>query len=173
MKPSRVPTSPYASKMIPSPVGALTLVASERSLTAILWENDRPGRVPLGALSEAPTHPLLLAAEQQLQDYFAGRRTIFDLPYDLSAGGTAFQQEVWRALQGIPFGQTRTYAQIAQQIGRPKAIRAVGAAIGRNPLSIIVPCHRVIGTGGKLTGFAGGLSHKAALLTLEKSAVML
>lgn len=169
MKASSASPSPCVSKTITSPVGELTLVANERGLIAILWENDRPGRVPLGSLSPDATHPLLQTVEQQLAEYFTGKRTDFDVTCDFTAAGTPFQQEVWQALQGIPFGQTRTYAQMAQQIGRPKAVRAVGAAIGRNPLSIIIPCHRVIGSTGKLTGFAGGLAHKASLLHLEQS----
>lgn len=153
-------------KTMPSPVGALTLVASDAGLTAILWENDRPGRVKLGALEEAPDHPLLIEAERQIQDYFAGERTSFSLPLDFR--GTDFQKSVWAALLTIPFGETRSYGEIARQIGRPGASRAVGAANGRNPISIIAPCHRVIGTNGALTGFAGGLAAKELLLGIER-----
>jgi methylated-DNA-[protein]-cysteine S-methyltransferase len=110
-------------------------------------------------------HPLILEAERQLAEYFAGRRQRFTLPLDPS--GTAFQRDVWDALRTIPFGETRSYAQIARQIGHPRAVRAVGAANGRNPLSIVVPCHRVVGSTGALTGFAGGLDVKARLLALE------
>jgi methylated-DNA-[protein]-cysteine S-methyltransferase len=150
---------------IPSPVGALKLVASDAGLVAILWENDRDGRVRLGAMEETPDHPVLVEASRQLGGYFAGRRTAFDLPLDFR--GSAFQKQVWAALLTIPFGETRSYGQIARQIGRPTASRAVGAANGRNPISIVAPCHRVIGTGGALTGFAGGLEVKAFLLAHE------
>jgi methylated-DNA-[protein]-cysteine S-methyltransferase len=108
---------------------------------------------------------VLLEAERQLNDYFAGKLRKFSLRFDFA--GTEFQKEVWRALAAIPFGETRSYGDIARQIGRPKAVRAVGAANGRNPISIIVPCHRVIGSNGKLTGFAGGLETKAFLLKAE------
>lgn len=156
----------YKFKTIPSPVGALTLVASDAGLTAILWENDRPGRVKLGDLEEAPDHPVLVEAERQLQGYFAGERERFDVPLDFR--GTDFQKSVWAALLTIPFGETRSYGEIARQIGRPGASRAVGAANGRNPISIIAPCHRVIGTNGALTGFAGGLAAKETLLGMER-----
>jgi methylated-DNA-[protein]-cysteine S-methyltransferase len=156
----------YKFKTMPSPVGALTLVASDAGLTAILWENDRPGRVKLGAMEEAPEHPVLAEAERQIQEYFAGERTSFSVPLDFR--GTDFQKSVWAALLTIPFGETRSYGEIARQIGRPGASRAVGAANGRNPLSIIAPCHRVIGTNGALTGFAGGLAAKEALLGMER-----
>ena len=156
----------YKFKTMPSPVGALTLVASDAGLTAILWENDRPGRVKLGAMEEAPEHPVLAEAERQIQEYFAGERTSFSVPLDFR--GTDFQKSVWAALLTIPFGETRSYGEIARQIGRPGASRAVGAANGRNPLSIIAPCHRVIGTNGALTGFAGGLAAKELLLGIER-----
>jgi methylated-DNA-[protein]-cysteine S-methyltransferase len=154
-------------KNIPSPVGTLKLVASDKGLAAILWENDRPGRVPLAPLQENKTHPALLEAERQLNDYFNGKRRTFSLPLDFT--GTAFQKKVWQALLAIPFGETRSYAEIAAHIGHPKAARAVGAANGKNPISIIAPCHRVIGSNGKLTGFAGGLAAKAYLLSIEQS----
>ena len=111
-------------------------------------------------------HTLLQNAAQQLQAYFAGDLTAFDVPLDLSAG-TAFQQSVWQALLRIPSGQSQTYGDLARLLSRPQAVRAVGAAVGRNPLSIIVPCHRVLGAGGQLTGYAGGLWRKQALLKLE------
>lgn len=155
----------HVSKTIASPVGTLTLIASNEGLAAILWENDRPGRVRLDVGAEDTTHPLLLETERQLAEYFAGRRKVFDLALDFT--GTEFQKKVWRALLTIPFGETRTYAQIAKQIGQPKAVRAVGAANGRNPISVVTPCHRVIGSSGELTGFAGGLAVKAQLLRLE------
>ena len=156
---------PHFSKTLPSPVGRLTLVASEKGLAAILWENDDPQRVRLGPLQEKPDHPVLCETERQLNDYFAGKLTHFSLPLDFT--GTDFQKKVWEALAAIPFGETRTYGEIATQIGHPKAVRAVGAANGRNPISIVAACHRVIGRNGKLTGFAGGLDTKASLLALE------
>lgn len=140
-------------------------MASDRGLAAILWANDNPRRVSLRIGSEDPSHPVLLETEKQLREYFAGERREFTVPLDF--GGTEFQNQVWQALLSIPFGETRTYTEIARQIGKPAAVRAVGAANGRNPISIIAPCHRVIGSNGKLTGFAGGLQAKAHLLALE------
>lgn len=154
-----------AHKDIASPVGTLRLVASDTGLVAILWPNERPGRVPLGPTVEDAGHPILARAAMQVDGYFAGKLRAFDVPLDFR--GTDFQRSVWQALLTIPFGETRSYAQIADQIGRPTASRAVGAANGRNPVSIIAPCHRVIGTNGALTGFAGGLEAKRLLLDLE------
>ncbi|APR51950.1 methylated-DNA--[protein]-cysteine S-methyltransferase [Sphingomonas koreensis] len=154
-----------AHKDIASPVGTLRLVASDTGLVAILWPNERPGRVPLGPTVEDAGHPILARAAMQVDGYFAGTLRAFDVPLDFR--GTDFQRSVWQALLTIPFGETRSYAQIADQIGRPTASRAVGAANGRNPVSIIAPCHRVIGTNGALTGFAGGLEAKRLLLDLE------
>ena len=119
----------------------------------------------LGALTADDAHPILRRADAQLAEYFAGRRTTFDVPYDLH--GTEFQRKVWAALLAVPFGATPTYRDIAAAIGNAKASRAVGAAIGRNPVSIMVPCHRAIGSDGSLTGFAGGLAAKRFLLDLE------
>lgn len=155
----------YRFKRMASPVGLLTLAAKGDKLTAILWECEIDGRVPLGEMTEDQAFPILLKTEQQLNEYFAGERTRFELELDFT--GTAFQKEVWAALLEIPFGETRSYSDIARRIGRPKAVRAVGAANGRNPISIVAPCHRVIGASGKLTGFAGGLDNKALLLKLE------
>lgn len=152
-------------KTMNSPVGELTLVATDKGLAAILWENDDPARVRVKPTTEDKRHAVLREAERQLKDYFAGRRTSFDLQLDFD--GTPFQKKVWNALLAIPFGETRTYADIARKIGKPKAVRAVGAANGRNPISIVAPCHRVIGSNGKLTGFAGGLKAKETLLRLE------
>jgi methylated-DNA-[protein]-cysteine S-methyltransferase len=149
-------------------VGLLTLAATDDGLAAILWENDRPGRVKLNIQAEDARHSILVETKRQLQEYFNGQRTTFALTLDLA--GTAFQRAVWSALLTIPFGQTRTYGQIARQIGHPGAVRAVGAANGRNPVSIVAPCHRVIGSTGRLTGFAGGLEAKARLLALERAA---
>jgi methylated-DNA-[protein]-cysteine S-methyltransferase len=131
----------------------------------VLWENDNPKRVPLPVTGEDPRHPVLRQAERQLKEYFAGTRTVFDLPLDFH--GTDFQKRVWAALLAIPFGETRSYGEIARALGKPSAMRAVGAANGRNPISIIAPCHRVTGAAGQLTGFAGGLKAKAHLLALE------
>jgi methylated-DNA-[protein]-cysteine S-methyltransferase len=155
----------HAFTRMDSPVGLLTLVAGANGLAAILWEDDRPGRVRLGSLAERPDHPVLVAAEAQLRAYFSGERTTFDLPLDPT--GTDFQKRVWAALLTIPFGETRSYGEIARAIGSPAAVRAVGAANGRNPLSIVAPCHRVIGGNGSLTGFAGGLDAKRFLLAHE------
>jgi methylated-DNA-[protein]-cysteine S-methyltransferase len=155
----------HVSKTIDSPVGPLTLVATDAGLAAILWENDRPGRVRLDVRTQDGNHPVLREAERQLREYFAGKRSQFSVKLDMK--GTAFQRQVWNALLTIPFGETRSYRQIAEQIGSPDAVRAVGAANGRNPVSIIAPCHRVIGSNGALTGFAGGLETKAFLLAHE------
>ena len=148
-----------------SPVGTLTLVASDTGLFAILWENDDPRRVKLGPLVERRDHAILVETEAQLAAYFGGELRRFDVPLEFH--GTAFQKSVWSALLTIPFGETRSYAAIARQIGRPAAVRAVGAANGCNPISIIAPCHRVVGSNGTLTGFAGGLDAKEYLLGLE------
>jgi len=155
----------HAFTLLPSPVGVLTLVARDGSLAAVLWEHERANRVVLGELHRDDADPVLREASRQLGEYFGGERERFDLP--LSFAGTTFQQQVWQALLSIPFGETRSYAQIAAQIGNPTAVRAVGAANGRNPISIIAPCHRVIGAAGALTGFAGGLEAKRYLLNLE------
>ncbi|HEX7694855.1 MAG TPA: methylated-DNA--[protein]-cysteine S-methyltransferase [Sphingomonas sp.] len=155
----------YVYAIQPSPVGKLKLVASDHGLAAILWENDREDRVKLGTMTERPDHPILVETKRQLGEYFASQRTAFDLPLDFH--GTDFQKSVWAALLRIPFGETRTYADIARELDRPTAFRAVGAANGKNPISIVAPCHRVIGTDGTLTGFAGGLEGKAFLLELE------
>jgi methylated-DNA-[protein]-cysteine S-methyltransferase len=159
----------YVYKTMPSPLGELKLVASGEGLAAILWENDDPKRIRLRPVQEDKNHPVLVETQQQLTDYFAGKRQTFSVA--LAFAGTEFQKKVWQALLTIPFGETRSYAQIAGQIGHPKAMRAVGAANGKNPISIIAPCHRVIGADGKLTGFAGGLEAKACLLTLESKTV--
>jgi methylated-DNA-[protein]-cysteine S-methyltransferase len=144
------------------------LVASDSALAAILWENDNPRRVPVNMVAEDPGHAVLIETEKQLREYFSGQRQEFSVPLDF--GGTEFQNQVWQALLSIPFGETRTYTEIARQIGKPAAVRAVGAANGRNPISIIAPCHRVLSSTGHLTGFAGGLQAKAHLLALEGAA---
>ena len=151
-------------RKIDSPVGTLTLVASDRHLVAIAWQRDGEA-APFGAMSEGDPHPLLDETERQLCAYFAGELQAFDLPLDFR--GTDFQRRVWQALLTIPFGETRSYRDIAVALGRPTATRAVGAANGRNPIPIVAPCHRVIGANGSLTGFGGGLENKAFLLDLE------
>jgi methylated-DNA-[protein]-cysteine S-methyltransferase len=160
-----------AYKTIDSPVGKLKLVASDRGLVAILWQHDKPSRVRLGELVEDGRNPILVDTERQLREYFFGKRQTFSVALDMK--GTPFQKNVWEALLAIPFGETRSYGQLAKRLGNSKAVRAVGAANGRNPISIIVPCHRVIGSSGKLTGFAGGLETKARLLNLEENGAKL
>jgi len=152
-------------KFVNFPVGVLKLVASEKGLVAILWENDNPRRVRLGDLVEEQLHPLLMRTENELKEYFEGKRHTFSIPLDMR--GTRFQKEVWEVLLGIPFGETCTYGDIARRLGNPAASRAVGGANRRNPISILVPCHRVVGAAGNLTGFAGGLETKTYLLKLE------
>ncbi|MGD9424142.1 methylated-DNA--[protein]-cysteine S-methyltransferase [Pantoea sp. NSTU24] len=156
----------YYFSAIATPVGELKLVASDSGLAGILWENDDPKRTRFLPQVRDDDHPVLRETERQLNEYFAGERREFNLPLDFV--GTDFQKKVWQALVAIPFGETRSYSQIAREIGHPLAVRAVGAANGRNPLSIVAPCHRVIGANGKLTGFAGGLDSKAFLLSLER-----
>lgn len=143
-----------------SPIGLLTIEETDGAITALRFGGE--------TVSPPPT-PLLQRAAQQLTEYFAARRRRFDLP--LRPQGTAFQQAAWSALCDIPYGQTRTYAQQAAAIGRPKACRAVGMANHCNPLPLFIPCHRVIGAGGKLTGYAGGLAVKRFLLELEQAAI--
>lgn len=158
----------YVYKNVKTPVGTLKLIGSDKGLAAILWEDDKPARVRAQNPVEDNNHPVLTEAEKQLKEYFDGKRTSFAL--DLDFDGTPFQKKVWQALLKIPFGQTRSYGDIARSIGNEKAVRAVGAANGKNPISIIAPCHRVIGTNGKLTGFAGGLKVKEFLLDHERNA---
>ena len=153
-------------KVISSPVGNLKLVCSEDALVAVLWEKEKSGRVKLPKMESSPEHPLLLETENQLEEYFTGIRKSFDLP--LNPIGTDFQKKVWTELQLISYGNTTTYGDIAERIGSPQSARAIGAANGKNPLSIIVPCHRVIGSDGDLTGFAGGIASKEKLLSIEK-----
>lgn len=148
-----------------SPVGKLLLAASDKGLAGIYFEQHRHFKGSAG-WQQDDGHVVLLQVRQQLQEYFAGQRRQFDLPLDLSAG-TPFQQSVWQALLDIPFGATASYGELAKRIGKPSAVRAVGAANGRNPVSIIVPCHRVIAGSGALTGYAGGLANKQALLEME------
>jgi methylated-DNA-[protein]-cysteine S-methyltransferase len=157
--------SPRACTRYESPLGEMLLAATDQGLCGIWFAGQRHGPDSSG-WREDPAHPVLREAVAQLRAYFAGERTRFDLPLDLQ-GGTGFQQSVWQALLAIPPGGTTSYGELGRRLGRPQAARAVGAAVGRNPLSIVVPCHRVLGTGGSLTGYAGGLERKTALLRLE------
>lgn len=154
----------YGINSFPLPSGLSSWLRAIEVSSASL-ENDNPRRVRLTELVERAEHPVLVRTEKELNEYFTGMRSGFTVPLDMR--GTPFQRQVWEALLGIPFGETRTYGQLAIQLGNPKATRAVGAANGRNPIAILVPCHRVIGHSGKLTGFAGGLDAKAYLLKLE------
>jgi methylated-DNA-[protein]-cysteine S-methyltransferase len=150
---------------MPSPLGELTLAATPRGLAGIWFDDQRHGP-DSSAWPRDDSHPTLREAARQLKAYFRGQLTDFALPLDLAAG-TAFQQAVWRALLAIPKGATTSYGALAAGLGKATAMRAVGAAVGRNPLGIVVPCHRVIGKDGSLTGYAGGLDRKVALLQLE------
>lgn len=150
---------------IDSPVGELRIVASEDALHAVLWPDEREGRVVFAADVSPGQNKITRATAQQLAQYFAGERRSFDLP--LAMAGTEFQELVWRSLAEIPFGETASYSKQATTIGRPKAIRAVGSANGRNPLSIVLPCHRIVAANGSLAGFAGGLDTKQWLLEHE------
>ncbi|MHB8079166.1 MAG: methylated-DNA--[protein]-cysteine S-methyltransferase [Candidatus Krumholzibacteriia bacterium] len=145
--------------VVPSPLGPLRLTGDGAALTAIDFHAG--GRAAAGR----PADPLLREAARQLAAYFAGRLRVFDLP--LAPHGTPFRRAVWEALLGVPWGATASYGQIARRIGRPRAVRAVGAANGANPLPIVIPCHRIVGADGSLTGYAGGLAIKAQLLELE------
>ena len=157
------PTTPSSSAftILESPIGPLTLVASEAGLQRLAFGAHRPDT---GV--EAPGHPILTKAAAQLAEYFAGARTAFDVPLDTT--GTPFQQSVWALLRKIPYGTTTSYGALALQLGSLGKSRAVGLANNKNPVAIIVPCHRVIGASGALTGFGGGLDIKAFLLTLEQ-----
>jgi methylated-DNA-[protein]-cysteine S-methyltransferase len=162
--------SAYATTTFSSPVGGLTLLASDAGLRAILWPSDPPAGFPeLDEAVEDDRHPVLVATRQQLTEYFAGERRTFDLPIDLQ--GTPFQVKAWQFLATIPYGETRSYGEQARALGDPNRARAVGAANGKNPVSIVLPCHRVIGANGALTGFGGGLPVKSALLDFEAAVV--
>ena len=153
-----------AQAHLPSPLGPILLARTEAGLAGAWFESQKWHPAALDA-PEQPDDPLLQQAATQIAEYFAGERSQFDLPLDLH--GTAFQQSVWRALCAIEAGATQSYAAVARSVGAPQAVRAVGAAVGRNPVSVIVPCHRVVGADGSLTGYAGGLERKRALLALE------
>jgi methylated-DNA-[protein]-cysteine S-methyltransferase len=164
-----MPTQPpptLVQSRIASPLGEVLLAATEQGLAGV-WFVHRQEHMPDHSLWPTDdVHPVLRAAAQQLNAYFSGQLQSFDLPLT-PTWGTPFQRAVWQALQRIPYGKTSTYGDIARDIGNPKAVRAVGAAIGQNPHSIIVPCHRVVGANGALTGFAGGLDRKQYLLEHE------
>lgn len=153
--------------VVDSPVGPLTLVALDGALSALHMDmqRHRPPAETFGAPGDPHTDPFATVAEQ-LSAYFAGELTEFDLP--LTLRGTPFQKRVWGLLQEIPYGETATYGQLATELGKPSASRAVGLANGRNPISVIVPCHRVIGSTGDLTGYGGGLDRKRYLLDFER-----
>ncbi|MBU2896647.1 methylated-DNA--[protein]-cysteine S-methyltransferase [Vibrio hepatarius] len=146
-----------------SPLGLMTIQVNDLGLLGVWFETQTTQPQDLG--KKDPKHPILILTIKQLREYFSQCRNTFELP--LAASGTVFQQQVWQALTTIPFGETWSYQQLAESIGNPRAVRAVGLANGKNPISVIVPCHRVIGKKGKLTGYAGGLDRKAALLKLE------
>ncbi len=155
----------YFYTVMKSPVGDITLIADKKNLCAICWPDQKPDNRKFKDLDRDDSNKVLKTTVKQLRSYFGGKTEEFDLP--LRAVGTDFQERVWNALRSIKYGQTVSYADIAKKVGNPKAVRAVGSAIGKNPLSIIVPCHRVIGSNGELTGFSGGLKTKEFLLNLE------
>lgn len=161
----------YALKYYASPVGQLRLIADESYLIGVIWQQEQIHRLKNIHYCTVKQHHILDESIRQLDEYFNHQRQSFDLP--TQAFGTDFQHNVWNALKSIPYGETRNYQDIAQIIGNPKAVRAVGLANGQNPLSIIVPCHRVIGKNGQLVGFGGGLSYKAYLLALEQNQAIL
>jgi methylated-DNA-[protein]-cysteine S-methyltransferase len=150
----------------PSPLGLLTLAATETGICGVYFHDQRNFKGTSG-WQLGQQHPHLIDAAQQLDDYFSRTRKHFDVPLDLQVIGTAFQRSVWQALLSIQFGKTSSYGSHANLIDNPRAVRAVGGAIGRNPISIIVPCHRVLGSTGALTGYDGGLERKKYLLHLE------
>ncbi len=152
--------------MIPTKMGSLFLLASEKGLRQIFW-NRQASHLPKKLDVSIPTHAILFQAAKELSEYFDGDRQKFHVPLDLE--GTDFQQQVWQELLKIPFGETRSYSDVAKAIKNAKAVRGVGTANGRNPLCIIVPCHRVITADGKLGGYSGGLDKKVGLLRIEKS----
>lgn len=164
---------PINTHRLDSPLGPMILAATAQGLSGAWFEGQRHG--PTDAHMKHWTcnasNPLLQETANQLRAYFAGQLTRFDLPLDLSAG-TPFQQSVWQALLTVPAHQTQSYGHLAQQLNNPQAVRAVGSAVGRNPVTIIVPCHRILGAGGQLTGYAGGLWRKEALLKLEGHAAV-
>lgn len=167
---TKLSTSGLCRASLVSPIGEITVVASPHGVRKIYFADPRPHeRTVIQSIEPATTHDIVGEAVDQLQEYFAGRRRVFSVALDLV--GTDFQCEAWRALAQIPYGETATYAQQATSIGRPRAVRAVGGANRMNPVPIVLPCHRVIGANGSLTGFAGGLETKQWLLEHERSMV--
>ncbi len=159
-----------STKQLDSPIGRLRLVATDQGLSHLLFDQQVGEDMDSdGDPAETDNHPVLAAATAQLAEYFAGRRQEFDIPLDLS--GTEFQRAAWSALANVPFGETRSYRQQAEAIGRPKAVRAIGAANGRNPVPIVLPCHRIVGSDGSLTGYGGGLPIKEFLLRHEQALI--
>ncbi|CAG0970018.1 Methylated-DNA--protein-cysteine methyltransferase [Burkholderiales bacterium] len=152
-----------------TPLGTVRVVARGNGIAGIYFDGQKHDAASDASWREAPDDPLLAAAARQLDEYFAGRRRRFDVA--IAPRGTPFQRAVWRAIAAVPAGETATYGELARRIGKPTSARAVGAAVGRNPLSIVVPCHRIVGAGGALTGYAGGLARKRALLAHEHVAL--
>ncbi|AQX13490.1 methylated-DNA--[protein]-cysteine S-methyltransferase [Elizabethkingia meningoseptica] len=157
-------------KDVASPVGLVRAIASNKGLVAIIWEGEDYKRTKLSVPVKDDKHPILIQTEKELNEYFNNKRTTFDIPLDFK--GTEFQIRVWEALLKIPYGVTKTYSDLARILGDIKAVRAVGGALNKNPISIIVPCHRVVGISGNLVGFAGGLNNKSILLDLEQGFTM-
>ena len=151
-----------------TPLGPMVAIAAGDALASVDFTDARYARTIAPGWREDPRSPLLIACARQMAEYFAGRRHAFELP--LAPGGTPFQRRVWDEIAKIPYGETVSYAELARRAGAPGAARAAGAATGRNPLAIVVPCHRVVGTRGALTGYAGGMDRKARLLALEGAA---
>ncbi|WP_336664441.1 methylated-DNA--[protein]-cysteine S-methyltransferase [Elizabethkingia meningoseptica] len=157
-------------KDVASPVGLVRAIASNKGLVAIIWEGEDYKRTKLSVPVKDDKHPILIQTEKELNEYFNNKRTTFDIPLDFK--GTEFQIRVWEALLNIPYGVTKSYGDLARILGDIKAVRAVGGALNKNPISIIVPCHRVVGISGNLVGFAGGLNNKSILLDLEQGFTM-
>ena len=157
-----------STKQLDSPIGRLRLVATDEGLSRLLFDQQAGEDLESeNGHAGSDDHPVLATATAQLEEYFAGERREFDIPLDLT--GTEFQRAAWSALAGVPFGETRSYRQQAEAIGRPRAVRAIGAANGRNPVPIVLPCHRIVGSDGSLTGYGGGLPIKEYLLNHEQA----
>ena len=162
-----VPLAAVPTRRMASPLGEIVLVANAdgNALQGIYFARQKHFPADTATWRDARDTPLLDQAEAQLHEYFAGRRTSFELP--LAPAGTPFQRRVWQAIAGVPFGTTISYAELARRIGTPSAVRAAAAATGRNPLTVVIPCHRIVGSDGRMTGYAGGVERKRALLDLE------
>lgn len=157
-----------STTQLDSPIGRLRLVATDQGLSRLLFDGQADADLRSdGDSTRTDDHPVLAAATTQLEEYFAGQRQEFDVPLDLA--GTEFQRAAWSALASVPYGETRSYRQQAEAVGRPKAVRAIGAANGRNPVPIVLPCHRIVGSDGSLTGYGGGLPIKEYLLNHEQA----